>query len=85
VNNVIMFKVSVSPAYQALSATKLIATVTLSCPPTNANTAYLKVGTGGVEVQWVPGEWHEFKNIDLSTLYVRGLAPDAITIIGGTW
>jgi hypothetical protein len=84
-NNVVMFKIAVNSGTQQVSPTRLIASVTLSCPPTNTGTVYLKVGTGGAEVPWVPGEWHEFKNIDLSTLYVRGLAPDVITVIGGTW
>jgi hypothetical protein len=84
-NNVVMFKINLSPAYQALSAAKLIASVTISCPPTNSGTAYLKVGTGGVEVPWVSGEWHAFQNIDISTLYMRGSAPDVVTVIGGTW
>jgi hypothetical protein len=84
-NNIIMLKVTGNYGTQPLSATKLIASVTISCPPTNAGTVYLKVGTSGTEVPWVPGEWHEFKNIDLSTLYVRGNPPDTVTIIGGTW
>jgi hypothetical protein len=84
-NNIIMLKVVANVVAQPLSATKLIASVTISCPPANSGTVYFKVGTSGTEVPWVPGEWHEFKNIDLSTLYLRGTPGDAVTIIGGTW
>jgi hypothetical protein len=84
-NNVVMFKITMNNGTQQVSTTKLIASVTLSCPPTNTGTVYFKVGATGAEVPFVSGEWHEVKNVDLSTLYVRGNAPDVITVIGGTW
>jgi hypothetical protein len=80
-----MFKIALNSGTQQVSTIKLIASVTISCPPTNTGTVYLKVGAAGTEVPWVPGQWIEFKNIDLSTLYVRGNSPDLITVIGGTW
>jgi hypothetical protein len=84
-NNIIMLKITTNGSAQPLSATKLIASVTISCPPSNVYQAFLKVGTSGTEVPWVPGEWHEFKSIDLNMVYVRGFSPDVITVIGGTW
>lgn len=84
-HNAIMFPIWLSGTFQPLYAVKLIASVTISCPPSNTAPAYFKVGATGGSVPWVPGEWHEFKNIDLSTLYVRGSAPDLVSIIGGTW
>jgi hypothetical protein len=84
-NNIVMLKIAMNNGTQQVSTTKLIASVTISCLPTNTGSVYFKVGTTGTEVPFIPGEWHTLKCIDLSTLYVRGNSPDAITLIGGTW
>jgi hypothetical protein len=83
-NNFIMRKISVPTLYTALSATKLIATVTISSPPGNAGIVYFK-GDNGLDVPWVPGEWHEFKSVDLNAIQIKGNAGDFVTVIGGTW
>lgn len=83
-NNVVMKTINLNGAWQALSATPLIASVTVSCPPTNTAVAYF-LGDGGAAVPWQQGEWHEFKNVDLSTIKVTGTPGDVVTVIGGTW
>ena len=83
-HNFIMRKITVNGAYQAISTTKLIATVTISCPPGNTGTVYFK-GDNGLDVPWIPGEWHEFKNVDLSGIQVKGNTNDVVTVVGGTW
>ena len=42
-------------------------------------------GDDGDEVSWVPGEWHTFRSVDLSSIQVRGQIGDTVTVIGGTW
>jgi hypothetical protein len=83
-NAFVLRKITVNGAYQPLSSTKLIATVTISCPPANTGTVYFK-GDNGLDVPWVPGEWHEFKNVDLNAIQVKGNTNDTVTVVGGTW
>lgn len=83
-NNVIMRRIEVTAEYQPLSKTRLLATATLSCLPTNIQSVYFR-GDDGSDVPWVPGEWHEVRRINLNELLVKGTPGDVVTIIGGTW
>ena len=83
-NNIIMRKVTVTAVYTALLATKLIGSVTISCLPTNTGSVLFK-GDDGLDVPWLPGEWHTFKSVDLASIQVKGNPGDLITIVGGTW
>ena len=83
-NNVVMRKIVVTGDYQPLASAKLVASVSISTPPTNTGTVYFK-GDDGSDVPWVPGEWHEFRSIDLSAVQVKGTAGDVVTVAGGTW
>lgn len=85
-NNTIIRKITVDEVWQPLSSQKLIGSVELSCPPTNTgNVAFETDNQSGVGVDWVPGEYHTFKSIDLSQIRVRGTFGDVVTMIGGTW
>lgn len=83
-NVVIMRKIDVTTSYKSLSSQSDVASVTVSCPPSNAATVYF-LGDDGSAVPWVPGEWHEFMSVDLSTLKIKGNVGDMVTIVGGTW
>jgi hypothetical protein len=88
-NNVVIRKVIVSASYQPLVVSsppggKFVASVTISCPPTNTASVLFR-GDDGSDVPWLPGEWHEFRSIDLSELQIKGNAGDSVTVIGGTW
>jgi len=83
-NNIVMRKLTVSGSYQPLVPSSLIASVTISTPPTNSDNVIFR-GDDGSEVPWVPGEWHEFRSVDLSGIQVKGTAGDVVTVIGGTW
>lgn len=83
-NNTIMLKIDVTAEWQPLSATPLVCSCTISTPPDNAGDVLFK-GTNDSEMPWVPGEWHEFRSVDLSGIQVKGTAGDAVTVVGGTW
>lgn len=84
-NNVIMKKVAVTAAYQPLSAKYVeAASVEISAPPTNAGVVYFR-GSDGSDVPWIPGEYHEFRRINLAEVFVKGTPGDVVTIAGGTW
>ena len=83
-NNIILRQIAVTAAYQPLAAQKLVGSVTISCPPTNAGNVLFSCADGA-DVPWVPGEWHDFQRIDLSQLQVKGTPGDGVTVIGGTW
>ncbi len=83
-NNVIMRKIDVTDSYLAFSVSSLVASVTISTPSGNIADVTFKTPEG-YEVPWSPGEWHEFKSIDLSEIQVKGTVGDTVTIIGGTW
>lgn len=83
-NNVIIRTFSVSASFQPLSADRLVGSVTLSCPPTNAGDVTFKADSGS-DVPWVPGEWHDFVRVNLAEIQVKGTVGDVVTIIGGTW
>ena len=83
-NNVVMRKITVTADYQALVSTSLVASVTISTPPTNSANVLFK-GDDGSDVPFVPGEWHEFRSIDLAGIQVKGSPGDVVSVVGGTW
>jgi len=83
-NNVVMRKITVTGDYQPLISGSLVASVTISTPPTNAGNVLFK-GDDGSDVPWVPGEWHEFRSVELATIQVKGTSGDVVTLVGGTW
>ena len=83
-NNVLMRKVVVTDAYQPLTAASTVVTVTVSALPSNAGQVYLR-GDDGSDVPWIPGEWHEFRSVDLAEIEIKGTPGDVVTVVGGTW
>jgi hypothetical protein len=83
-NSVIMRKITVTTVYTPLVASKLIGSVTISCLPTNTGNVLFK-GDDGLDVPWLPGEWHEFESVNLADIKIKGNAGDALTVVGGTW
>ena len=83
-NNLIMRSVAVADEYHPLSTRDLVASVTVSCLPTNAGPVFFR-GDDGSEVPWLPGEWHEFWNVNLAEITFRGTEGDVVTVVGGTW
>lgn len=83
-NNTIMRAIDVTADYAALSATPLVATATISCPPTNAAAVYF-LGDTEDDVPWQPGEYHTLQRVDLSRIQIKGTVGDTVTVIGGTW
>ena len=83
-NNVILRKIVVTSDYQPLVSASLIGSVCISCPPGNSGNVYFK-GDDDTDVPWIPGEWHDFKHIDLSSIQVKGNPGDGVTVVGGTW
>jgi hypothetical protein len=83
-NNVVMRKINVTGSYQPLVTTTLVASVTISALPTNSGPVYFR-GDDGLDVPWLPGEWHEFQAVNLAEIRVKGAVGDAVTVVGGTW
>lgn len=83
-NNIVMKVINCNGGVQALSTTPLVASVTVSCPPTNGGTVQFMV-EGGNWVPWQPGEWHEFESVNLAELKLSGTPGDIVTVVGGTW
>ncbi len=83
-NNLIARKITLTTSWQALAGEKTVASVTVTAPTGNAGNVLLDGDTGD-EVPLEPGEWHEFKNINLADLQVKGTAGDIVTVVGGTW
>ena len=83
-NNVVMRKITVTADYQPLVSASLVASVTISTPPTNSANVLFK-GDDGSDVPFVPGEWHEFRSIDLAGIQVKGSPGDVVSVVGGTW
>ena len=69
-NNVIMRRVEVTADYQPLADRKLVASVTLASLPTNGVTVIFR-GDDGSDVPWLPGEWHDFWNVDLAGIVLK--------------
>ena len=83
-NNTIMRKIVVTGAYKPLVSDSLVGSVTISCLPTNAGNVFFK-GDDGSDVPWLPGQWVDLKQIDLSAIEIKGTSDDVVTVIGGTW
>lgn len=85
-HNVILRTITMTNAWQPLSDTPLVGSVTISAPPTNAATVLLRSADNpDHEVFFVNGEWHDFHRVELSALQVKGTPGDKLTLIGGTW
>ena len=83
-NNVIMRKIDVTANYQPLADERTVLSGTISTPPGNSANVTFKA-EGGNEVEWIPGEWHDFRSIDLAEIEVKGTPGDEVTVVGGTW
>jgi hypothetical protein len=83
-NNIIMRKITVTGSYQPLVSGKLIGSVTISALPTNTGNVLFK-GDDGLDVPWLPGEWHQFKSVDLGSIQIKGTGGDVVSVVGGTW
>ncbi len=83
-NNVIMRKIVVTAEYQPLADRQLVGSVTISTPPGNGTDVIFRGDDGG-EVPWIPGQWHDFRSIDLSAVQVKGAPGDVVTVVEGTW
>ena len=83
-NNTVMRKVVVTAAYQPLVAQQLIATVEISALPSNVGPVFFQ-GDDGLDVPWIPGEYHTLNQINLAELKIKGTPGDAVSIVGGTW
>ena len=79
-NNTYMDIVDVTATLAALASEQTIFTGEISTPPTNGSNVVF-VGDNGVEVPWVPGEFHQFKNVDLSQIQIKGTVGDKVIII----
>jgi len=84
VNNVIMRKITVTAVYQALVASRMVSSVTISTPPSNSGPVYFR-GDDGTDVPWIPGEWHKFVAVNLADIKIKGTPGDVVTVVGGTW
>lgn len=81
-NNIIMRSVAVTETFAALSAARCICDVEITCAPGNTGAVTFLGDDGETEVEWVAGEYHEFKRVDLSAFSIKGTADDVVTIIG---
>lgn len=85
-NNTIMRQVAVTAEYQPLAPGRLVGSVTISAPPTNTADVEFKSDDPELPgVPWQPGQWHEFRSIDLASVQVKGTPGNVIQIVGGTW
>ena len=87
-NNTILRKIDVTDSWQPLSATRLVATVTVRTLSTNAgNVLFRTTDEQAHEVPFTPGSWHDLKSVDLSTIEVKDESESGniVTVVGGTW
>ena len=83
-NKPVMRKITVTTSYAAMSATSEVCSFTLSAAPANVGTVTI-LGDTADEVPLIAGEWHEFTNIDLADIQIKGTADDIVTVVGGSW
>ena len=83
-NSILMRKVVVGAAYAPLVLSRTAFSGVVSCPPANAAVVNF-LGDDGSDVPWIAGEWHEFKDVDLSGIQVKGAVGDTVTVVGGDW
>ena len=83
-NNVIMRKVEVAAGYAPLAGESTVMSGQISASPDNGGNVFFK-GDDGQDVPWVPGEYHDFRSVDLAEIQIKGTAGDVVTIVGGTW
>lgn len=88
-NNTVFRTINVPDAWQALSATRLVCSGTLSAPTTNAGNVLVRSKAEATQqVILEPGEWHDFQSVNLAGIEVCNESAgdtNAITFVGGTW
>ncbi len=86
-NNLVLRNLNVTDAWQPLSSNRLVATITLSCPPGNQSPVLVRsVDDPAHETPLVPGEWHTLQRVDLARVQFKGAASgDTVTVVGGSW
>ena len=80
-NSRIIRTVTVTANYVALAAGRTAFTGEIGCPPANAGVVNF-LGDDGADVAWIAGEFHSFKNVDLSVFQIKGTPGDKVTING---
>ena len=83
-NNTILRSITVTAGYQPLTSERVVGSFTITAPPSNADPVQF-FGDTGDHVSWVPGEWHNFRSVNLAELQVKGTPGDIVTVVGGTW
>jgi len=81
VRNLIALKVDLDSNYAPLSATRAIASFTLTASHTNTQDAVLK-GTDGKEVPIPPGAQYRFERVDLSEIQIKSKAGESMLVLG---
>lgn len=79
--NFIALKIDLDSTYAALSATPLVATVTMTFAHTNTQDATLK-GTDGKELLIPPGAQYRLERMDLSRIEIRSKAGECVYVVG---
>ena len=83
-NNTILRRITVTASYQPLTSERVVGSFTITAPPSNADSVQF-LGDTGDHVSWVPGEWHNFRSVNLAAIQVKGTPGDIVTVVGGTW
>lgn len=81
--NVIIATIALDSSDKPLSATRLVATFTLTASDKNTQDATLSDGKGG-EVLMAPGTQYRFERVDMADLQVRSKAGETMYVVGHT-
>ena len=84
--NTIQRKITITAVYQPLSSGPVdVGTFDVSAPPTNVANVFFLGDDGVTDVPWIPGEFHNFVDVRLSEIQVKGTPADIVTVVGGSW
>lgn len=85
-NNPIMrqFEITNGSEFEPIVSESIRGSGEISVSPDNADNVIFQ-GDDGSDVEWIPGEFHYFRNVDFSSFKVKGTNGDVVSIVGGSW
>lgn len=81
-NNQYSTIVSLTADYTAIDEHEVFFCGVIAAPSANTTTAYIQSSDGNQDIPIAPGEFHEYKAVNLLTVKVKGTSPATLIVVG---
>jgi hypothetical protein len=74
--------ISLTEDYTAIDGHEVFFCGVVAAPSANTTTAYIQSSDGNQDIPISPGEFHEYKAVNLLTVKVKGTSPATLIVVG---